>query len=79
MKQTHTTIPGASRRLTAPRSRYSGNTAGNTRNSRIDYIYYSHSASNLALKSSQVSRHAWMRTASCRPITEPLMSVFTVK
>ena len=33
---------------------YPGNTAGNTRSSRIDYIYYSSSASRLVLKSSQV-------------------------
>ena len=34
---------------------YSGNSVGNTRNSRIDYIYFSHGAnSTLALKSSQV-------------------------
>jgi len=33
---------------------YPGNTAGNTRNSRIDYIYYSHGASALELKGSQV-------------------------
>jgi endonuclease/exonuclease/phosphatase family metal-dependent hydrolase len=33
---------------------YSGNEAGNTRNSRIDYIWYSHSASLLSLVSAQV-------------------------
>ena len=33
---------------------YPGNTPGNTRNSRIDYIWYSHGASNLVLKQSQV-------------------------
>jgi endonuclease/exonuclease/phosphatase family metal-dependent hydrolase len=33
---------------------YAGNTAGNTRNSRIDYIYYSKQAGSLDLKSSQV-------------------------
>jgi len=33
---------------------YPGNTAGNTRNSRIDYIYFSHGAAALQLKSSQV-------------------------
>jgi len=33
---------------------YSGNSAGNTRKSRIDYIYYSHGATVLSLKSSQV-------------------------
>jgi len=33
---------------------YPGNTAGNTRNSRIDYIYYSHGASALVMKGSQV-------------------------
>ena len=57
---------------------YPGNTAGNTRNSRIDYIYYSHSASNLALKSSQVydTRDANGVMPSDH---RPLMSVFTVK
>ena len=57
---------------------YPGNTAGKTRNSRIDYIYYSHSASNLALKSSQVydTRDANGITPSDH---KPLMSVFTVK
>jgi endonuclease/exonuclease/phosphatase family metal-dependent hydrolase len=33
---------------------YSGNSEGNTRNSRIDYIYYSRGATALTLKSSQV-------------------------
>jgi endonuclease/exonuclease/phosphatase family metal-dependent hydrolase len=33
---------------------YPGNTAGNTRNSRIDYIFYSKGATALALKSAQV-------------------------
>jgi len=33
---------------------YAGNDAGNTRNSRIDYIYYSKSATKLRLVSSQV-------------------------
>ena len=33
---------------------YSGNLAGNTRNSRIDYIFYSKGSSNLTVKSSQV-------------------------
>ena len=33
---------------------YAGNEAGNTRNSRIDYIWYSKSASSLVLKGAQV-------------------------
>lgn len=33
---------------------YAGNTAGNTRRSRIDYIYYSHGATALVLNESQV-------------------------
>lgn len=33
---------------------YSGNEAGNTRNSRIDYIYFSNDATKLTLRSSQV-------------------------
>jgi endonuclease/exonuclease/phosphatase family metal-dependent hydrolase len=57
---------------------YAGNTAGNTRNGRIDYIYFSHTASNLVLKSSQVydTRDANGVTPSDH---KPLMSVFTVK
>jgi len=57
---------------------YAGNTAGNTRNSRIDYIYYSHGASLLVLKGSQVfdTRDANGVTPSDH---KPLMSTFTVK
>jgi endonuclease/exonuclease/phosphatase family metal-dependent hydrolase len=33
---------------------YPGNTAGNTRNSRIDYVYFSHGASRLKLTRVQV-------------------------
>jgi endonuclease/exonuclease/phosphatase family metal-dependent hydrolase len=33
---------------------YAGNTAGNTRNSRIDYVFYSKSATRLKLKAAQV-------------------------
>jgi endonuclease/exonuclease/phosphatase family metal-dependent hydrolase len=33
---------------------YSGNEAGNTRNSRIDYVFYSHGASRLVLKQCRV-------------------------
>ena len=33
---------------------YAGNEAGNTRNSRIDYVFYSKSASRLRLRSAQV-------------------------
>jgi exonuclease III len=57
---------------------YPGNTAGNTRNSRIDYIYYSRGASSLVLKSSQVydarDAHGVMPSDH-----RPLLSVFTVK
>jgi endonuclease/exonuclease/phosphatase family metal-dependent hydrolase len=57
---------------------YAGNTAGNTRNGRIDFIYYSRTATNLALKSSQVydTRDANGVMPSDH---RPLMSVFTVK
>jgi endonuclease/exonuclease/phosphatase family metal-dependent hydrolase len=57
---------------------YAGNTAGNTRNGRIDFIYFSHDASNLVLKGSQVydTRDANGVTPSDH---KPLMSVFTVK
>ena len=57
---------------------YAGNPSGNTRNSRIDFIYYSHGAKDLALKSSQV-----YDTRDSNGVTpsdhKPLMSVFTVK
>jgi endonuclease/exonuclease/phosphatase family metal-dependent hydrolase len=57
---------------------YPGNTAGNTRNSRIDYIYYSRAASALVLKSSQV-----FDTRDANGIMpsdhRPLLSVFDVK
>jgi len=51
---------------------------GNTRNSRIDYIYFSRSASGLALKSTQVydTRDANGVMPSDH---RPLLSVFTVK
>jgi endonuclease/exonuclease/phosphatase family metal-dependent hydrolase len=57
---------------------YSANQSGNTRNGRIDFIYYSHSAGGLTLKSSQVydTRDANGVTPSDH---KPLMSVFTVK
>jgi endonuclease/exonuclease/phosphatase family metal-dependent hydrolase len=56
---------------------YPGNSAGNTRNSRIDYIYYSHDAGSLVLTSSQVfdtrDSHGVMPSDH-----RPLLSVFTV-
>jgi len=57
---------------------YPGNTAGNTRNSRIDYIYYSKSASALTLKSSQVFD---VRDANGVMPSDhrPILSIFTVK
>src|SRR4051812_18070740 len=57
---------------------YAGNTAGNTRNGRIDYIFVSKDATHLTLKSSQVydTRDANGVTPSDH---KPLMSVFTVK
>jgi len=57
---------------------YAGNPNGYTRNSRIDFIYYSHGAKNLVLKSSQV-----FDTRDSKGVTpsdhRPVMSVFTVK
>ena len=57
---------------------YSGNSAGNTRNSRIDYIYYSNDAKHLTLKSSQVydtrDSHGVMPSDH-----RPLLSVFEIK
>jgi len=57
---------------------YSGNTAGNTRNSRIDYIYYSKGATALKLVSSHVFD---VRDANGVMPSDhrPVMSVFTVK
>jgi endonuclease/exonuclease/phosphatase (EEP) superfamily protein YafD len=57
---------------------YSGNEAGNTRNSRIDYVYYSHGATALVLKSVQVFD---VRDSSgVQPSDHrPMMSTFTVK
>src|SRR5262249_51392521 len=57
---------------------YAANPDGKTRGGRIDFIYYSHSASGLALKSSQVydTRDSSGVTPSDH---RPLMSVFVVK
>jgi endonuclease/exonuclease/phosphatase family metal-dependent hydrolase len=57
---------------------YDGNTAGNTRRSRIDYIYYSKGASSLKLVSSQVFD---VRDANGVMPSDhrPVLSVFTVK
>jgi endonuclease/exonuclease/phosphatase family metal-dependent hydrolase len=57
---------------------YAGNTAGNTRNSRIDYIYYSKGATMLKLQSSQVFD---VRDANGVMPSDhrPVLSIFTVK
>jgi endonuclease/exonuclease/phosphatase family metal-dependent hydrolase len=57
---------------------YAGNTAGNTRNSRIDYIYYSKGATALKLQSSQVFD---VRDANGVMPSDhrPVLSVFSVK
>jgi len=57
---------------------YAGNTAGNTRNSRIDYIYYSKGATALKLQSSQVFD---VRDANGVMPSDhrPVMSIFAVK
>lgn len=57
---------------------FPGDAAGNTRNSRIDYIFFSRRAKSLALKSSQVydTRDANGVSPSDH---RPVMSVFTVK
>jgi endonuclease/exonuclease/phosphatase family metal-dependent hydrolase len=57
---------------------YPGNPDGNTRNSRIDYIYYSHGATALQLKSSQVFD---VRDANGVMPSDhrPVMSIFYVK
>jgi endonuclease/exonuclease/phosphatase family metal-dependent hydrolase len=57
---------------------YPGNTVGNTRNSRIDYIYYSKGAGSLVLQSSQV-----FDTRDSNGVMpsdhRPVLSIFTVK
>jgi endonuclease/exonuclease/phosphatase family metal-dependent hydrolase len=57
---------------------YSGNTAGNTRRSRIDYIYYSKGATALKLVSSQVFD---VRDANGVMPSDhrPVLSVFSIK
>jgi endonuclease/exonuclease/phosphatase family metal-dependent hydrolase len=57
---------------------YPGNTAGNTRRARIDYIYYSKGATALKLVSSQVFD---VRDANGVAPSDhrPVMSIFTVK
>ena len=57
---------------------YAGNTSGNTRHGRIDFIYYSHGSSALVMKGSQV-----FDTRDSNGVTpsdhRPLMTTFTVK
>jgi endonuclease/exonuclease/phosphatase family metal-dependent hydrolase len=57
---------------------FAGNTLGYTRGGRIDFIYYSHGAGGLVLRSSQVfdTRDAHGVTPSDH---RPVMSIFTVK
>jgi endonuclease/exonuclease/phosphatase family metal-dependent hydrolase len=57
---------------------YSGNTAGNTRNSRIDYIFYSHSATGLVLKNVQI--YDTRDSSGVMPSDhKPIVATFTVK
>ena len=66
---------GAGRRY---RHHLRGQPAGDTRNSRIDFIYYSHGAKNLVLKSSQV--YDTRDSKGVMPSDHrPMMSIFTVK
>jgi len=57
---------------------YTGNMSGNTRNGRIDFIYYAKEAKHLKLKSAQV-----FDTRDSRGIApsdhKPLMAIFTIK
>jgi len=57
---------------------YPGNLSGNTRNGRIDFIYFSHGAADIRLTRSQVfdTRDANGVTPSDH---KPLMSTFTVR
>jgi endonuclease/exonuclease/phosphatase (EEP) superfamily protein YafD len=56
---------------------YADNPDGNTRHTRIDYIYYSHGASALVLRKVQVfdTRSSGIMPSDHRP----LMATFTVK
>ncbi|MGH9370180.1 MAG: endonuclease/exonuclease/phosphatase family protein, partial [Vicinamibacterales bacterium] len=56
---------------------YAGNLAGNTRNSRIDYVFYSKSASRLYLKAAYVfdTRVSGVQPSDHRPV----MATFEVK
>ena len=57
---------------------YSGNTAGNTRNSRIDYIWHSEGASRLKLK--QVRVFDVRNSSGVMPSDHrPLMATYEVK
>jgi endonuclease/exonuclease/phosphatase family metal-dependent hydrolase len=57
---------------------YSGNEAGNTRNSRIDYVFYSKYASRLRLKSMQV--YDTRDSSGVMPSDHrPIMATFEVK
>jgi endonuclease/exonuclease/phosphatase family metal-dependent hydrolase len=57
---------------------YSGNTAGNTRNSRIDYVWYSEGASRLKLK--QVQVFDVRNSSGVMPSDHrPLMATYEVK
>ena len=57
---------------------YSGNTAGNTRNSRIDYVFYSKGASRLKLKETRV--FDTRNSSGVMPSDHrPLMANFEVK
>jgi endonuclease/exonuclease/phosphatase family metal-dependent hydrolase len=57
---------------------YSGNTAGNTRNSRIDYIWHSENASRLKLK--QVRVYDVRNSSGVMPSDHrPLMATYEVK
>jgi endonuclease/exonuclease/phosphatase family metal-dependent hydrolase len=57
---------------------YDGNTAGNTRNSRIDYIFYSHGASALVLTKVQVF-DTRSSTGVMPSDHRPLMATFTIR
>jgi endonuclease/exonuclease/phosphatase family metal-dependent hydrolase len=57
---------------------YAGNTEGNTRNTRIDYIYYSHGATALVLNKVQVF-DTRSSTGVMPSDHRPLMATFTVR
>ena len=68
----------AVRQVRGHRGRYSGNEAGNTRNSRIDYVWLSKSATRTTIKASRV--YDVRNSSGVAPSDHrPVMTTFEVK